>query len=371
MGRKNRERKKVDERRPFLWSEKYEMLLKSSGRCAHCGKTISESNVTVEHIIPLSYGGTNDMDNLVALCPDCNAEKDNCIYEPKLYYKHLKKDCLKKIQSNFEKYLSDVNWFSLTNFYKCDEVPIDYYLFTNVKAVKTHIKLHKARNNYHKDDMKNLFDFIDRYNTEKGIDCHGDELEYTLGTFLKKGALYYVGTLPDVKMVIPVRIENVLIGRLEREHYILTFANPIYMNDTPTAACLAVNFMKEIVAEISELSDKCGVESFPVGFEFLVSNTWLQRFLQYTFESKEPGMQGIYADHANYRKRIEEEYGGKIPTNEFSNSLITAANGSFMYMDDIEGDAAIVLENENFTRWDRFVQKFCGTEDICDFSGLH
>jgi hypothetical protein len=101
-----------------------------------------------------------------------------------------------------------------------------------------------------------------------------------------------------------------------------------------------------------------------------VSNTWFQRFLQYTFESEDPGMRGVHADHARYRKEVEKDYGGHIPTNVFSSDLITAASGRFKYMGEIEGDAAVVLENENFTRWDRFVQKFCGTEGICDFSGL-
>ncbi len=38
-------------------------------RCAYCG---SKDNLTIDHIIPLSRGGTNREDNLQCLCRDCN-----------------------------------------------------------------------------------------------------------------------------------------------------------------------------------------------------------------------------------------------------------------------------------------------------------
>ena len=40
--------------------------------CAHCGVT---ENLTIDHIIPLAKGGTNDLDNLQPLCKSCNSSK--------------------------------------------------------------------------------------------------------------------------------------------------------------------------------------------------------------------------------------------------------------------------------------------------------
>lgn len=48
-------------------------------RCAMCGRTPSEDHVKlhVDHKIPRSLGGTDDPDNLQALCSDCNEGKKN------------------------------------------------------------------------------------------------------------------------------------------------------------------------------------------------------------------------------------------------------------------------------------------------------
>jgi 5-methylcytosine-specific restriction endonuclease McrA len=40
--------------------------------CLYCG---SESNLSVDHIFPVSRGGGNDPDNLQTLCRDCNSRK--------------------------------------------------------------------------------------------------------------------------------------------------------------------------------------------------------------------------------------------------------------------------------------------------------
>ena len=48
-------------------------------RCAQCGRTPSEDGVKlhVDHITPQEWGGTDDQENLQALCADCNEGKKN------------------------------------------------------------------------------------------------------------------------------------------------------------------------------------------------------------------------------------------------------------------------------------------------------
>ena len=41
--------------------------------CAYCGQMAN----TVDHILPVSKGGTDDMENLVAACTSCNSRKSN------------------------------------------------------------------------------------------------------------------------------------------------------------------------------------------------------------------------------------------------------------------------------------------------------
>ncbi len=58
-------------------SVKAEILHMSRGRCQMCGRTVYEDGVKlqVDHKIPQAWGGTNDIDNLWALCTECNHGK--------------------------------------------------------------------------------------------------------------------------------------------------------------------------------------------------------------------------------------------------------------------------------------------------------
>lgn len=45
-----------------------------------CWVCLSTENLTVDHIIPVSRGGTNDISNLTTLCGSCNSRKNNKLY---------------------------------------------------------------------------------------------------------------------------------------------------------------------------------------------------------------------------------------------------------------------------------------------------
>lgn len=49
------------------------VLAKNDGRCVYCGAPAD----TIDHVIPRSKGGTDDPDNLVPACRDCNSRKSN------------------------------------------------------------------------------------------------------------------------------------------------------------------------------------------------------------------------------------------------------------------------------------------------------
>ncbi len=46
-----------------------------NGKCGICGKPIKFKKATIDHIQPLSAGGTNDFKNLQIACRSCNGMK--------------------------------------------------------------------------------------------------------------------------------------------------------------------------------------------------------------------------------------------------------------------------------------------------------
>lgn len=53
------------------------VLARDNGTCQMCGKTISGDGIKlhIDHIIPLEWGGKTEIDNLQALCRECNEGK--------------------------------------------------------------------------------------------------------------------------------------------------------------------------------------------------------------------------------------------------------------------------------------------------------
>lgn len=51
------------------------LLDKTDSHCAYCGKFIDSKNMHIEHVIPSSRGGSDNIDNLVAACQSCNISK--------------------------------------------------------------------------------------------------------------------------------------------------------------------------------------------------------------------------------------------------------------------------------------------------------
>jgi len=58
-------------------SLKYEVLKRAHGRCELCGVSKDKKALEVDHIVPRSLQGTDDLSNLQALCYSCNAMKQN------------------------------------------------------------------------------------------------------------------------------------------------------------------------------------------------------------------------------------------------------------------------------------------------------
>lgn len=68
-------------RKHFSDAERKEIYNRADGYCQLCGRKITISNFTVDHIVPLGRGGNNDMSNVQAVCKVCNQFKANIFPE--------------------------------------------------------------------------------------------------------------------------------------------------------------------------------------------------------------------------------------------------------------------------------------------------
>jgi diadenosine tetraphosphate (Ap4A) HIT family hydrolase len=68
---------RATDREPISGSIRYEVLKRAKGRCECCGASIDDRPIDIDHIVPRSKTGDNDISNYQALCWLCNANKGN------------------------------------------------------------------------------------------------------------------------------------------------------------------------------------------------------------------------------------------------------------------------------------------------------
>lgn len=73
------------------WFKHNKPTLTGKYRCSHCGKKYRKKDIDIDHIVPKSRGGTNDLSNLQALCRYCNRSKGNRMQDTKYDIKRLMK----------------------------------------------------------------------------------------------------------------------------------------------------------------------------------------------------------------------------------------------------------------------------------------
>jgi len=63
----------------YTFNDIQKQYANQKGKCYYCRVKIKNhtSAYHIEHVIPLSRGGTNDMSNIVLACPSCNLSKSN------------------------------------------------------------------------------------------------------------------------------------------------------------------------------------------------------------------------------------------------------------------------------------------------------
>jgi hypothetical protein len=64
--------------RSFSKAKRYTILERDGFRCRYCGRTVDDGiKLHVDHIVPVSCGGSDEESNLCSSCDDCNLGKGN------------------------------------------------------------------------------------------------------------------------------------------------------------------------------------------------------------------------------------------------------------------------------------------------------
>lgn len=183
--------------------------------CAHCGKPIEiDGEFTVEHVIPLAKGGTNDKGNLVALCETCNTAKGDNVVEPYTYYSYLSEKRRCQLKLKFDQYMASMDYLTMKNIFPTDEFDITAHTGYMMKSGRMVFK----KNKYHVAKMRpvvalaymteyktHLPDFVSR--------CVVDSVEAMDGTG------YYAMTQQDGKIlfVFNAQIKPVNLTKIRDE----------------------------------------------------------------------------------------------------------------------------------------------------------
>ncbi|KKR09567.1 MAG: hypothetical protein UT43_C0017G0018 [Parcubacteria group bacterium GW2011_GWC1_39_29] len=61
--------------------DRFDFLKKYNFTCQYCGRKAPEVVFHIDHIYPISKGGTSNKNNLTLSCDECNIGKGNKIYE--------------------------------------------------------------------------------------------------------------------------------------------------------------------------------------------------------------------------------------------------------------------------------------------------
>ena len=269
-------REKLEERRYFTTEEKIFIGQKSLNRCSHCGKKLT-TDFTVEHVIPLNKGGTNDLTNLVALCSSCNVEKSDFVCHPKDYYNFLLPEYIDELIKNQLTYYSEYSYLTPNTLlpedireFKVEIIPEKVASFSTVNK-----KFNKAYN-YRRissiflkraiySDLDSLykytFDFMNSISNEFDEVNIKKECKDMLSNWFDNGCIYFlVDKVNEIKGIIPVSFDGFALDKClgvsenkKDDGAIPFFHSPVIKKDSMNHAVVLIKVYTYILSNLTRL----------------------------------------------------------------------------------------------------------------------
>lgn len=255
---------KTEERRNFTHNERKQIFDKSDYRCCRCGKKLDiyEQDSTIEHIIPISKGGHNDLSNLVVLCVKCNENKNNLVLPPHDYYYYLKEEYHQEVMTLYKNYCEDISYYDRNNFTK-DDVKIFTY-HNRIDSMNSFVPK-SGKKNYHYgrivpmqavlrkavySDLDDIYEYCKKYHKKYGLPT--DDLKDVMSHVFNKGAFYMIKKGQELISVIPVAPDVFRDRDNERQYIVFLSGVPsLYTKDIYIP--LICDCIEYILGEISKI----------------------------------------------------------------------------------------------------------------------
>ena len=121
-------------RRTIKKSKRFDVLKRDNFTCQYCGRSAPDVELEIDHLKPVSRGGSNEFDNLITSCKDCNRAKR----DQEIVYS-LESNKLKKQFDDYIKSLKKDNFDRVSYLLKLPE-KTRYFLMTLEKLYRYHGK---------------------------------------------------------------------------------------------------------------------------------------------------------------------------------------------------------------------------------------
>ena len=272
----------IEERIFFDKDVRDRILLKTNGKCAHCGMKISDKdhNYTIEHIVPLSKGGYNDEKNLLPLCKKCNVKKDNIIMDPRDYYHNLLPKYQDEALDVYQTYCEDVSWFSRHNYLREESISFVYedpaltllghknknkgkkYFY----AGQVYSKLYLTKT--YPEDIDEIAEFLLKYNKKYGL---SDDVKDILEDVYERGCVYKIHKGDNIIGLIPIEI-----GQIEVEgniHYVFSIRGFPVLYQKPYYKPALCDMLHYIFMNLSYIND---ISAVPFSLELPKEDKYIQ-----------------------------------------------------------------------------------------------
>ena len=201
------------------WTEKKAISMKSKDLCCHCGRMAFLGDpghvarlATIDHVIPISKGGSNHHINLVMLCEDCNKEKGDKIM-PIEWYKYLNFEYQKDTQEYITNYMqameterTHVLTYDEYNFYIDQKYMYGYNGHKNKKNTFK-VKVTMKRANW--DDFNLLVNYLTSYLKKNNILDNEAIVQQNISFWLTFGSIYYIEKNHEITCMIALTIKHV------------------------------------------------------------------------------------------------------------------------------------------------------------------